>query len=144
MSTNKIVFLQHDLTGFTGSGPNDFGFYWYGDFETAKTANKRAKTFEDLVLQLVPGSDEAKLAFPIKVQTTVDSAKTSMGVGDIDSYTEADSISWTLSEDKTELTMTAEFSDISNMESFQNKIENRNPWASIDVYQDFSKGEYTI
>lgn len=150
MYTNKIVFLQHDKNSFTGTTDAD-GNYVYGDSSTRALDNngnfvygqKITSTLDDMVGSLETGSATAKLAFPTtKVQTDLNSAKISMGVSDIDSYTEADSITWTLNDDKTELTMTAQFSQIDNLKTFQTKIESRDPWATVDVYQDKSKGEY--
>jgi hypothetical protein len=142
MATNKIVFLQHDLTRANFSGT-------YNDDESYTYNGTTYNNIVDFFTANTPGSATAKSAFPVtRVHNDVNSAKTAMGVDNIDSYTEADSITWTLNDAKTELTMTAQFThpttSVADCISFQSKIESRNPWALQGVYQDFDKSEYTL
>ena len=155
MAQIKIVFLMHDVDQFNGSttdrahesvgGGSGFEYPTTDDAQSmgGKTTRHSGRTKAELCTNLTPGSTLAKAAFGTKVHANVDAAKTAMGVANMD-VSDASDATWALNGDKTELSLTCTFANNTAAESFQTKLEARDPWATEGlVWQDLSKGVWT-
>ena len=149
MAQIKLVFLMHDVDNFNGEATdNVYGVVQDGFmYRTSGTANQgdgngtaiTGKTKAELGENLTPGSTLAKAAFDTKVHSNVDAAKTAMGVANMD-VSDASDATWALNDDKTELSLTCDFANNADADSFQTKLQARDPWATVGlVWQDTSK-----
>lgn len=153
MAQIKVVFLMHDVDSFNGEATDNYdektepGFM----FRLTGTPNQGdgngsaavAGTKVELCNRLRPGSANAKAAFGTKAHANVDAAKSAMGLADMD-VSDASSATWALNDDKTELSLTCDFSSNADADSFQAKLEAKDPWATEGlVWQDLSKGVWT-
>ena len=88
---------------------------------------------------MTPGSTDAKAAFGTKVHANADAAKSAMGLTDMD-VSDASSATWALNDDKTELSLTCDFSSTADADKFQTKLASRDPYSTAGlVWQDQSK-----
>ena len=152
MAQIKVVFLMHDVDQFNGSATDRVhesmgsgsGFEYPTDDgvkESGTTTNRHSgRTKAELCANMGPGSTDAKAAFGTKAHDNVDAAKTAMGLTNMD-VSDASSASWALNDDKTQLSLTCDFSSTADADKFQTKLEARDPWATAHlVWQDLSKG----
>ncbi len=150
MAQIKVVFLMHDVDSFNGEVTDQYdektadGFM----FRLTGTPNQAdgngsavaGGTKIELCNRLIPGSTNAKAAFGTKVHSNADAAKTAMGVANID-VSDASDATWALNADKTELSLTCNFATNADADSFQTKLEARDPFYTEGlVWQDTSKG----
>jgi len=156
MAQIKMVFLMHDLDQFNGSTTDRVhevmgggsGFEYPANsreqpMEEGKTNRHTGRTKAELCDNMRPGSTDAKAAFGTKVHANVDAAKTAMGFGDIDTSS-ASSATWALNDDKTELSLTCDFSSVSEAESWHTELDKKDPWATAGVvWEDRSKSVWT-
>ena len=151
MAQIKFVFLMHDLDQFNGSATDTVhevmgggaGFEYPTDDGYTNNIRYTGRTKAELCDNMRPGSTIAKAAFGTKVHANVDAAKTAMGLDDIDT-SDASSATWALNDDKTELSLTCDFSSVSVAESWHTEIDKRDPWATAGVvWEDRSKSVWT-
>ena len=151
MAQIKVVFLMHDVDQFNGSATDRVhesmgagaGFEYPTDDgvkETGVTTNRHSgRTKAELCANMTPGSTDAKAAFGTKVHANADAAKSAMGLTDMD-VSDASSATWALNDDKTELSLTCDFSSTADADKFQTKLESRDPYSTAGlVWQDQSK-----
>ncbi len=141
MAQIKVVFLMHDVDQFNGAVADKVYNVAQAGFQypEGNSAISVGKTKQELCDNLRPGSDNAKACFGTKVHANADAAKSAMGINDMD-VSDASSHSWELSGDGKELSLTCNFDTNADADSFQTKLETRDPYATQGlVWQDHSK-----